>query len=89
MVVSGDDTCPSSFVLPFSDCALHGTGNCVTGTLECSYPPNRIGSLASLDLTGDFTVNGSQLTAPMMTGPVLSDDGSPLHCTFSATAVLP
>ncbi len=89
MLVSGDQSCPSSFELPFSECTLRGTGNCVTGTLECQYPLGSTGSLARLDLTGDFTVAGSMLTAPAMNGPVLSQDGYPLHCTYSATAVLP
>jgi hypothetical protein len=89
MLVSGDDTCPGTFELPFSNCAMYGTGNCATGSLECKYPVNSIGSLASLDLTGSFTLNGTMLTAPAMNGPVLSQEGTPLHCTYSATAVLP
>ena len=89
MLVSGDASRPGSFELPFVDCTLNGMGNCETGRLECKYSPNSIGFLASLDLTGDFTLSGSMLTAPAMNGPVMSKDGFPLHCTYSATAVLP
>ena len=89
MLVSGDAGCPASFALPFSECTLHGIGNCATGRLECSYPPNPMGLVASLDLTGNFTVQGSMLTAPVMNGPVLGKDGFALQCTYGATAVLP
>jgi hypothetical protein len=89
MLVSGDAGCVGSFVLPFADCSLNGTGNCETGRLECSYAPNPNGLLASLDLTGNFTVAGTTLTAPLMNGPVMGKDGFALHCTYSATAVLP
>jgi hypothetical protein len=87
-LTQGDSACVSSFQLPFSACTLDGTGSCATGSMECKYPDSTTSSLATVDLTGPFTVAGSTLTDPVMNGTVTNTEGAPLHCTYGATAAL-